>query len=192
MTAITALCGVGHVAGSGILGLVGIAIGLAAGRLEAFESTRGTLAAWCLLGFGLAYSVWGLRRALRRRPHGRLHVHENSSLLHRHAESEGGPGHTHPLRPDLTPWLLFVVFVFGPCEPLIPLLMYPAATGDLAGALGVWVVFAVVTVGTMVALVHVAATGLDFWPGKRRLERFAHALAGVTLSLCGLAMLFGF
>jgi len=24
-------------------------------------------------------------------------------------------------------WALFLIFVFGPCEPLIPLIMYPAA-----------------------------------------------------------------
>jgi hypothetical protein len=191
MTVVTVACGLGHVLGSGLLGLVGVALGLALGQLEAFESSRGALAAWCLLGFGLAYSVWGLRRALRHHPHGRWHVHEEQSLLHRHNGTPNGARHTHRSAADLTPWILFVIFVFGPCEPLIPLLMYAAAVGDMAGALGVWAVFAVVTVATMVALVFVATKGIDLWPGKLRLDRYAHALAGATLSLCGLAMLLG-
>ena len=191
MTAVTVACGLGHVLGSGLLGLVGIALGLAVARLEAFDSSRGTLAAWCLLGFGLAYSVWGFRRALRHHPHGRWHVHEDQSLLHRHNCVPDGHGHTHRRTSDLTPWVLFVIFVFGPCEPLIPLLMYAAAVGDMAGALGIWAVFAVVTVTTMVALVLVATKGIDLWPSKLRLDRYAHALAGATLSLCGLAMLLG-
>ena len=42
---ITLLCGVGHVAGSVVLGLVGIALGLAVSRLEAVEAWRADLAA---------------------------------------------------------------------------------------------------------------------------------------------------
>ena len=191
MTAVTVACGLGHVLGSGLLGLVGIALGLAVGQMQAFESSRGTLAAWCLLGFGLAYSVWGLRRALRHRSHGRWHVHEDQSLLHRHNGVPDGPRHTHRRASDLTPWVLFVIFVFGPCEPLIPLLMYSAAIGNVSGAFEVWAVFAAVTITTMVALVLVAAAGMSVWPSKLRLDGYAHALAGATLSLCGLAMLLG-
>jgi hypothetical protein len=191
MTAITVACGLGHVLGSGLLGLVGIALGLAVGQMSAFESSRGTLAAWCLLGFGLAYTVWGFRRALRNQPHGPWHVHEDQPRLHRHGGRAGGPGHHHGHASDPTAWVLFVVFVFGPCEPLIPLLMYPAAKGDMTGAFGVWAVFSAVTVATMVALVLVVALGVRVWPGRPRLERYSHALAGAALSLCGLAILVG-
>jgi sulfite exporter TauE/SafE len=58
---VTALCGIGHVAGSVILGLIGIAFGLSLSRLEAFESSRGSIAAWGLIVFGLLYAAWGLR-----------------------------------------------------------------------------------------------------------------------------------
>jgi hypothetical protein len=189
--AITVACGLGHVLSSGLLGLVGIALGLAVAQLEVFESLRNALAAWCLLGFGLAYFVWGFRRALRSHAHGRWHVHEDQSLLHRHEGDEAGSGHTHRHAPDLTPWVLFVIFVFGPCEPLIPLLAYPAAKGDMAGAFGAWAVFAAVTLVTMTALVLVAVMGMSAWLSSLRVARYAHALAGATLSLCGLAMLLG-
>jgi threonine/homoserine/homoserine lactone efflux protein len=69
--------------------------------------------------------------------------------------------------------------------------MYSAAAGNVTGAFGVWAVFATVTVTTMVALVLVAAAGINVWPNRLKLDRYAHALAGATLSLCGLAMLLG-
>ena len=62
---VTAICGVGHVVWSVVLGLVGIGLGLAVGRLEVIEGVRGDIAAWLLISFGLVYTIWGLRQALR-------------------------------------------------------------------------------------------------------------------------------
>jgi hypothetical protein len=41
---VTALCGVGHVLGSILLGVLGVLLGLSLNRLEWFESVRGDLA----------------------------------------------------------------------------------------------------------------------------------------------------
>ncbi|MGB5402312.1 MAG: hypothetical protein WBO71_19020, partial [Thermoanaerobaculia bacterium] len=62
---VTAVCGVGHVLGSVVLGGLGILLGMALGGLEWFEGFRGEIAGWLLLGFGVAYMVWGLRQAYR-------------------------------------------------------------------------------------------------------------------------------
>ena len=59
---ITILSGLGHVLGSVLLGFVGIALGIAVSHLEGVESTRGTIAAWGLIAFGLIYFVWGPTR----------------------------------------------------------------------------------------------------------------------------------
>ena len=66
---ITLLCGAGHLAGSVVLGLAGIALGIQLTSLTALEGIRGSLAAWLLIGFGLAYTAWGLRQAQRNRRH---------------------------------------------------------------------------------------------------------------------------
>ena len=89
----------------------------------------------------------------------------------------------------MTPWLLFTIFVFGPCEPLIPILMYPAAKSSIAGMILVTAVFAVVTIGTMFSIVMLSAWGVSFAP-LGRLERFTHALAGAAICLSGLAIQF--
>ena len=62
---ITFLCGLGHVLSSVLLGLIGVAFGLALGKLEAFEAYRGNLAAQALIIFGFTYCVWGIHRAVR-------------------------------------------------------------------------------------------------------------------------------
>lgn len=188
---ITLLCGIGHIAGSVLLGLVGILVGAQLASLEWLEGLRGDLAAWLLIGFGLAYTAWGLRQALRKRPHTHWHAHDGMTHAHVHSH-HGGHAHLHeaaaPGR-SLTPWVIFVIFVLGPCEPLIPLLMYPAARESWAGVLAVTTVFGVVTVLTMLVTVFLSLKGLE----KLRLpgfERYAHALAGSTILACGLAIVF--
>lgn len=188
---ITFLCGLGHVAGSVLLGAAGIALGLAVIKLEVIETYRGEVAAWALIAFGLVYLIWGIRRGIRNRPHTHVHTHEEG-LTHVHQHAHGGDhahGHSRGPAKSLTPWVLFTIFVFGPCEPLIPLLMYPAATQSLQGVVWVALVFSAVTIATMMSVVGLAFTGV------RRisfgfLERFTHALAGGTVLACGLAIQF--
>ena len=188
---ITAVCGVGHVASSVVLGLVGIAAGITVRSLELFESQRGDVAAWLLIAFGVVYGAWGLRKALRNKPHQHPHVH-NDGVLHTHSHSHQTE-HVHPHGAegrDVTPWVLFTIFIFGPCEPLIPLLMYPAATLNTWATVLVAGVFGLVTVVTMVGLVYLSCLGLSFVSAER-LGRFSHALAGATVLLCGLGIQLG-
>jgi len=51
---VTLACGIGHVASSVALGMIGIAAGLALHVLELAESIRGEYAAWLLTAFALA------------------------------------------------------------------------------------------------------------------------------------------
>jgi hypothetical protein len=85
--------------------------------------------------------------------------------------------------------VLFVVFVLGPCEPLIPLVMVPAAAGSALGVAVVSAVFAASTLVTMLAAVTVGRLGVDLLP-LGQLERFTHALAGVAILLSGLGVRF--
>ena len=190
-TWVTLLCGLGHVAGSVVLGLLGIAAGITLKRVELIESIRGNIAAWFLVAFGLVYFAWGGLRILRNKPH----AHE-----HNHLESiEHGHEHTHHAdhihlhdqeRKNLTPWILFIIFVFGPCEPLIPLLMYPAAAESFWAVAMVVAVFGIVTTTTMTGIVLLSTFGLNF-VFMKRLERYSHALAGATIFLCGVAIHYG-
>jgi len=188
---ITTLCGAGHVLSSIILGIIGIALGISINKLGAIESFRGGIAAWLIIAFGVGYFVWGLFRARRNRPHVHWHAHEDmSSQIHKHTHSKD---HLHVHKGEsaknLTPWILFTIFVFGPCEPLIPLLMYPAAKSSIFGLVLVTIVFSVVTIMTMLGIVIFLSLGANLLP-IGRLERYTHALAGATICICGIAIKF--
>jgi hypothetical protein len=191
---VTAMCGLGHVLGSVLIGSIGLLVGAALLRLELLESFRGEGAAWLLIGFGLAYLTWGLVHASRGRSHAHLHRHADGTvhchehahdLGHRHVQPGVADAASDPSpRQSLTPWFLFLIFVFGPCESLIPLLMYPAAESDLLAIVLVVSAFAVATVGTMLAAVLVLVFGLRLIRVPD-LHRFGHALSGLAILVCG-------
>ena len=190
-TWITFLCGMGHVGSSVVLGMIGVAFGTALAKLEIIESFRGDLAAWALIAFGLVYFVWGVRRAIRNKPHTHIHSHgagEEHSHLHEH-NKEHVHVHDNEAKASITPWILFTVFVLGPCEPLIPILMYPAAQSSLYGLVMVTIVFSAMTIATMISVVIITSLGVNLLPIKK-LEKYTHALAGAAIFLCGIAIQF--
>lgn len=190
---ITLICGLGHLVGSVLLGMIGIAIGAQLASLEWLEAIRGELAAWMLMGFGLAYLVWGLRHAWLKKPHRHWHNHGGLPHFHTHEKASGDEHASEHQSSNITPWVIFVIFVLGPCEPLIPLLMYPAARESTLGIIMVTGVFGLVTVMTMMAVVLVAMLGLDRMKIQDRfgdLARFSHAAAGGTLLICGVSVAF--
>ena len=188
---ITIASGIGHVVSSVVLGLIGVAFGIGINRLTGLEAGRGSLAAWMFIAFGFAYMIWGIRRAYRNRKHSHIHVHENGTF-HEHKHSHHNNHlhvHEESKARNLTPWILFTIFVLGPCEPLIPILMYPAAESNYTGLFLVTAVFGIITIVTMLTVVIIGSYGISFLPlGK--LERYTHALAGATILLNGIGIIF--
>ena len=184
---VTLLSGFGHVISSILLGTIGIGVGIALNKLEFMESVRGDLAAWLFVVFGLVYMAWGFYRAIKNKPHKHIHHHGNGTMhVHEHSHEEE---HDHTHKNNITPWILFTIFFLGPCEPLIPLLMYPAAKSSSWGVAQVSIVFGLVTMLTMLGLVLLASYGLKF-VRLGKMERFTHAIAGATILLSGIAILF--
>jgi len=184
---ITLLCGIGHVGSSIALGFIGIAAGAGISRLESIESTRGDLAAWAFFVFGLGYMFWGIYRARKNKPHKHFHTHSNGTVhVHQHVHSNE---HDHAHKPNMTPWILFTIFLLGPCEPLIPILMYPASKSSTWGVVLVSLVFSIVTIATMLIMVMLTSDVLKKVKlGK--LERYTHTIAGATILLSACAVLF--
>jgi sulfite exporter TauE/SafE len=189
---VTVACGIGHVLSSVVLGIVGVAVGVAVSGIEGIEGTRGEIAVWLFIAFGIVYGLWGLRRARSGKAHAHTHLHAPEAP-HDHEHAHTGPhAHVHPARQSavrMTPWVLFVIFVFGPCEPLIPLLMYPAAERNVFLLVVVTTVFSVTTIATMTAMVVIGALGLRQLR-LALLERYVHALAGGVIAATGLAIRF--
>ena len=204
---VTGVCGAGHVASSIVIGAAGVGLGVATDSLLQIESARGELAAALLLGFGLAYTAWALwPRHGGRGGAGTQAVPPAHALDGREAAAlrapQAGDQPRAGGRPDaggdgagdirgLTAWALFVVFVLGPCEPLIPLMVVPGLTGDWLAVAAIAAVFGLLTIGVMLAAVTAAWHGLG-WIGQPALlrgGRLAHAAAGLVVTASGAAVL---
>ncbi|MCK5134524.1 MAG: sulfite exporter TauE/SafE family protein [Bacteroidales bacterium] len=187
---ITFISGVGHVSGSVILGLIGIAMGLSLNKLEVLEANRGSVVGWMLIVFGVLYTAYGLYKYFKRGAH--VHFpsflrprsirHRDLHLAERDLEKDQDAG-------NLTPWILFLIFVFGPCEVLIPMLIYPAAELSGFGIFMVALVFGIATVGTMLLVVLLGYQGFSFVKLKGK-EYQIHLFAGLVILLAGVGMQF--
>jgi len=185
---VTFYCGLGHILGSVILGAIGILVGVQLASLLEIEGVRGNLASWALIAFGLVYLAWGLKKAGRSHRHSHIHIHNDFAHEHEHDHNEDH-AHVHEAgaRNPITPWAIFIIFVLGPCEALIPLFMYPAAQQSASLVVSVALVFGIVTLATMLACVAVTMIGLE----KLKLPstgRYAHAVAGALVVFCGIAI----
>jgi len=133
--------------------------------LELIESQRGSMAGLLLVGFGIAYAIWGLRR-LR-------------SGVERHTEDGG----------TVAVWALIAIFVLGPCEPLIPLMFVAAARGWQMVA-AVSAVFGAITLVMMLGQVLIAHYGLDRLGLANRLRHeHSHVFAGVVIAMTGASVM---
>lgn len=188
---ITFFCGVGHVGSSIFIGIMGILLGMTLEDILSIESSRGSLAAWMLIAFGFLYFIWGLRKAINQKKHSHFHHHENGTMhYHSHShQSEHLHIHDRKTFKELTPWILFTIFVFGPCEPFIPLFLYPAAQKNPYDIILVTLFFTSATILTMILIVAGTLWGVRFIP-VLKIDRYMHSIAGGTIMLCGICIKF--
>jgi len=159
---IALLAGTGHVLSSLLLGALGLWAGLAIHRLEGTEAWRGNVGIWLLIGFGIAYALWGLKHAQHHHPHITVEEAVKAYAVKRM-------------------WVLFAIMVFGPCEPLIPLMFVAAQRGMST----IWVmsaVFSAVTIAMVVGQSCLSYAGVRLINAPW-MERYAHALAGLVIVL---------
>lgn len=183
----TLVCGLGHVGSSIILGFLGVMLGWSLSKIQFLESLRGGVAGWMYIVFGLIYMIWGIHRAYLNRPHKHFDTYtEGEVFVYEH---QHGALVVQPKKFKVTPWVLFLVFVLGPCEPLIPLLTYPAAKNSFFEVVVVVTIFTIITLISMVGMVAAGYFGFSFLKTER-LERYVHAIAGATLFLSGISIVF--
>ena len=182
---ITALCGVGHILSYILIGLIGAAFGLAINSIETIESIRGDIASWSLIAFGLVYLIWGFKKAYIGKPHTHFHFNKDKHL---HYESDiANYKHKNEHTKNNAAWILFVIFVFGPCEVLIPLFMYMVTLKNTSLLILVTGVFGIATILTMLGTVSFSLIGLKFFHSKK-LEKYSHAIAGIIILICGVSI----
>ncbi|MBN2689237.1 MAG: hypothetical protein JXR42_01335 [Gammaproteobacteria bacterium] len=178
---ITTLCGIGHVGSALLLALLGATLGLTLTKLNLITSTIGSAATWVLIVFGILYFIWGLKRA--HKEHG--HVHFSSSSQSSKGDHIGSPLHVHSK--EITPWILFTIFILGPCEALIPLVLYPAIRGEIINVFSITIVFGLSTLFVMLGMVAAAIFGVKK-VNFNFLTKYGNAIAGLVICSTGCAI----
>ena len=183
----TILCGCGHVWSSVLLGLGGAAIGWNISKISWLENIRGGIAGWLLLLFGFAYAIWGLWRVYKNKSHKHFDTYETGEIyVYEHKQ---GQAISLTERHKVTPWVMFIIFLLGPCEPMIPLLFFPAAQHSVSNMFLLIAVYTFFTLATMLAMVVFWYYSISFFKTEK-LEKYLHPLSGLTLFICGIGMVF--
>jgi len=160
---ITFISGVGHVGISIIFSVVGILLGFSLARLKGIEGHRGEVALWLLIGFGVAYMLWGIKKAKEAK---RNKVEEEKLKKN-----------------SLAVWTMFAVVILGPCEPLVPLVFLGYNYGYF-GVLVVSLVFSIITILMMLSQSLLAFMGVQLIKSDIA-DRYSHAFAGLVIALTG-------
>ncbi|MFC1709704.1 hypothetical protein ACFL2J_06595 [Candidatus Omnitrophota bacterium] len=166
---VTFLAGLGHVGISVLVGMIGIVLGFSLARLEGIEGHRGAIVLWLLIGFGIAYMIWGIKK-------GREHSHSHSHIDGEKLKSK-----------KVAVWTLFAIFILGPCEPLVPLVFLGYNYG-YAGIIAVSLIFSIITIVMMLAQSLLAFMGVQLIKHDFA-ERYSHAFAGLVITLTGISVM---
>lgn len=183
----TIVCGCGHVWSSIILGLVGAAIGWSLSKISWLEEVRGGLAAWAFLIFGIVYTSISLLKASSNKKHKHFDIQSDGSIyVYEHRADEAvAPNERH----SVTPWVMFLIFLLGPCEPMIPLLYLPAAQSSFSAMFLLIAVYTIFTLLVMLLIVVLGYYGIGFLKTDK-LQKHMHTIGGATIIVCGIGMVF--
>ena len=181
----TITCGIGHVLSSVALALGGAALGWSLSKVSWLEDVRGGIAGWVMLAFGIGYTIWGFYRLYKNKPHKHFDMDDEGLYVYEHRHNEAVASTE---RHRVTPWVMFIIFVLGPCEPMIPLLYFPAAQNSWWGMFMLIIVYTAITLLTMLAMVLLGYFGIAF-TATQKLEKYMHVLGGLTIFICGAGML---
>lgn len=161
---VTFISGLGHVGISIIFSVVGILLGFSLSKLKAIEGHRGEIALWLLIGFGIAYMLWGIKKG----------KDEKSKAI----DTEKSKART------VAVWTMFAVIILGPCEPLVPMVFLGYNYGYFGVAV-VSIVFSVITLIMMLSQSLLAFMGIQLIKNDLA-DRYSHAFAGMVIALTGI------
>ena len=182
---LSGLAGVAHVLVSIILGAVIIVIGLQ--FRSSIQSAQDTIIGCVLIATGIGFAVLELPG------HGHSHDHDHDDDHHHDHEGDHGHEHSPPGSRRGIRGLAAVMVPFGaaasPDLTILPVFL-AATTAGVATAVGSLVIFAAVTIGTIVGLTLTATRG-GYEIRGQWLERWGNIFTALVLVIIGLFVLTG-
>jgi ABC-type nickel/cobalt efflux system permease component RcnA len=187
---LSSLAGIAHVLLSIVLGAVIIAIGLQ--FRSAIQNAQDTIIGGLLVATGLGFIVLELTGRGHHHDHDHDHDHDHAHHRdHAHHHDDNHP-HDHDQRGGLR-GLAALMVPFGaaasPDLTILPVFL-AATTAGVATAVSSVVVFAAVTIGTIVGLTLAAAKGSYQFEGEW-LERWGNTITAAVLLVIGALVLLG-
>jgi hypothetical protein len=182
---LSGLAGVAHVLISILLGAVIIAIGLQ--FRSTVQNAQDTIIGCLLIATGVGFGAFELIGPGHSHEHSHGHGHS-----HDH-DSHGDDGHEHDHERRGVRGLAAIMVPFGaaasPDLTILPVFL-AATTAGVATAVGSLVIFAAVTIGTIVGLTLTAAKG-GYQIRGQWLERWGNTITAATLIVIGVLVLVG-
>jgi nickel/cobalt exporter len=186
VTRLSGLAGIAHVLVSFVLGAIVVVVGLQ--FRSTIESAQGAIVGGILIATGIGFAVLELSGHGHHHDHSHEHEHE-----HEH-EHDRPVGHTGaPTAAGRSSGLAAVMIPFGaaasPDLTILPVFL-AATTAGIGIAIGSLLIFAAVTIGTIVGLT-VGATRGGYQLQGEWLERWGNAFTALVLVIIGALVLAG-
>jgi nickel/cobalt transporter (NicO) family protein len=178
---LSGLAGVAHVLVSIVLGAVIIAVGLQ--FRSSVEHAQDTIIGCILIATGVGFLLLELTG------HGHHHDHDHDHHHHHHHDHGHGHDHSHGRFSGLAAVMVPFGAAASPDLTILPVFL-AATTAGVATAVGSVVIFAAVTIGTIMGLTLAAARG-GYQIRGDWLERWGNLLTAGVLSVIGVLVLLG-
>jgi nickel/cobalt exporter len=191
VTRLSGLAGIAHVLVSFVLGAIVVVVGLQ--FRSTIESAQGAIVGGILIATGIGFAVLELSGHGHHHGHEHGHGHGHAHDDHDHAHDDDHD-HTHA-SPGSKPrsGLAAVMIPFGaaasPDLTILPVFL-AATTAGIGIAVGSLLIFATVTIGTIVGLT-VGATRGGYQLQGEWLERWGNAFTALVLVIIGALVLTG-
>ena len=185
MARLSGLAGIAHVVVSIALGAVIIVVGLQ--FRSAVQSAQDAIIGCLLIATGLGFAIAELG-GQHRHEHAHHHPHEggdSQSPVPSERRGESSPGRLHGLAAVMVPFGAAA----SPDLTILPVFL-AATTAGVATAIGSLVIFAAVTIATIVVLTLAACFG-GYQVRGRWLERWGNASTALVLIVIGVLVLTG-
>lgn len=179
---LSGLAGIAHVLLSIVLGGVIIVVGLQ--FRSAVQSAQDTIIGCLLIATGVGFALFELTGHGHDHGHGHAHEHGDGDG-HAHADDSHEQRGMRGLAAVMVPFGAAA----SPDLTILPVFL-AATTAGVATAIGSVVIFAAVTIATIVTLTLAAATG-GYQIRGRWLERWGNALTAIVLVVIGVLVLTG-
>lgn len=167
---ITLFCGIIHLLSAFLIGFLAIYFKSSLENFAFFERIKSDITAWLLISFGIVYFVWGLNKVIKNK------IYKKSLT-----------GSKKYLNSKTIYTFLIIVFIIGPCEPLIPLVLFPSVSHSYSTLFLIATIFSITTIITMLSIVSLSFVKFNI---KLKLNVYRDVIAGFIIFICGVGIKF--